>query len=99
METKNAKIKSTYLGLEDHGLFTCFLNLDYGGSFQGFGGHSLTHPKYGVEYLGRVLKTVGVDRWEELPGKVIRVKADHGAVYAIGHIIEDRWFNPEEDLI
>jgi hypothetical protein len=98
METKNAKIKSTHLGLEGHNIFTCLLNLDYGGSCQGFGGHSLKFDQYGIEYLNRILKTIGVRSWEELPGKMIRVKADNCKVHAIGHIIEDRWFNPEDDL-
>ena len=33
----NAKITSTHLGQEDHGIFTAWLQLDYGGSGQGFG--------------------------------------------------------------
>ena len=30
MEIKNAKIESTMLGTEDHGIMTCYLYLDYG---------------------------------------------------------------------
>ena len=40
-EIVNARIRSTTLGVEDHGIFTAWLNLDYGGSGQGFGGWAL----------------------------------------------------------
>ena len=99
METKNAKIKSTFLGTEDHGIFTANLTLDYGGGgFQDFGSHELKYEKYGIEYLERILKTLGIESWEDLPGTVCRVKADRRHVEAIGHFIEDKWFNPEKDL-
>ena len=40
-EIKNAIITGTYLGIEDHGILTFWLYLDYGGSGQGFGGYQL----------------------------------------------------------
>lgn len=36
-----AKAKSTMLGVEDHGILTCFVHMDMGGSGQGAGGYSL----------------------------------------------------------
>lgn len=111
METKNATIESTHLGVEDHGIMTCYLHLKYHGSGQGFGGYALDRQNgerdtksrrigtaYGCEFIKRILETVGVDRWEKLPGKHIRVRADHSKVHGIGHIIEDQWFMPDEDL-
>lgn len=61
----NAKIKSTMLGYEDHGILTCYLILDQAGSGQGFGGYRLDAPKdqlsvMGTFWLKRVLETVGV---------------------------------------
>ena len=44
IEEKNATIESTMLGVEDHGCFTFYLYLDYGGAGQGFGGHVLDEP-------------------------------------------------------
>lgn len=107
IEEKNAKIVSTILGRVS-GVFRAYLCLDYGDANQEFGGFPL--DKYdeatkkrvstacGIEFIIRVLKTVGVGKWENLPGNYIRVKADDNHVYAIGHIIEDRWFCPQEDL-
>ena len=41
----NAKIKSTKLGYEDHGILTCFLILEQESSSQGFGGYRLDAPE------------------------------------------------------
>jgi hypothetical protein len=107
-ETKNAKIKSTYLGIEDHGIFTAYLDLDYGGSGQGFGGMSLDGPPgdggegnrigsaYGAEFIMRVLRTLEVGSWEKLPGTHCRALSSWGKVHSIGHILKDQWFNPED---
>ena len=103
METRNAKIQSTMLGYEDHGIFTFMLYLDYGGVSQGAGGYSLDGYnkkeetrkgwKYGIDLLTRIMKVVGVDSWEKLKGKNIRVKSDHCKVYAIGNLLNDEWLN------
>ena len=106
VEIKNAKIESTMLGFEDHGVFTCFIYLDYGGAGQGFGGYTLhtdhsderegVIKNYGTEFISRILKVVGVEKWEQLPGKHIRVKAEHNKIHAIGNILKDDWFNPQD---
>ena len=111
IEIKNAKIASTMLGVEDHGILTCWLYLEYDGGGQGFGGYSLDTPDkarthefrrvgcaWGMEFINRILAVVGVEKWEQLPGKHIRVKAEHSKVHAIGNIIKDNWFCPETDL-
>jgi hypothetical protein len=111
-EIKNAVIEYTQLGKAgSKGLLSCWLMLDYGGTGQGFGGwcfDTLRNPRstdfervgtaWGMEFVRRVLATVGVDDWEDLQGKHVRVKATHSKVIAIGHIIKDRWFDPEIDL-
>ncbi len=107
METKNAKITGTTLGREDHGIMTAYINLDYGGSScQSAGGYGFDEynkkkdcregTAFGMEFIMRVLEVVGVDRWEDLKGKHIRVKADHCGVEAIGHITDNRWLNFKE---
>ena len=107
MEIKNAKIESTTLGYEDHGIFTFMLHLDYGHSGQGFGGYALDEPKppldrlrvdrqgtaMGMQVIIEILNTVGVQNWEDLPGQYIRVEADHTKVIRIGHLLEDKWFD------
>ena len=91
---KNAIITSTCLGREDHGIMTCWLNLDYGGSAQGFGGYALER----ATFITKILDTLGVASWEKLPGTMLRVRQDNGRVHAIGHFIKDVWFTPAEDL-
>ena len=109
---KNAVIESTMLGVEDHGIMTCFLNLNYGGSGQGFGGYGLDEPikkngkfirrqgsAYGMEFIKRILETLEVETWEKLKGEKIRVEAEEwGEIYKIGHYIKDKWFEPKKDL-
>ena len=94
MEIKNAKIKSTMLGKEDHGIMSFMLYLDYGGSGQGFGGYSLGGNSYKI--IKRILEVVGVNSWEDLKGQVVRVKAEHNKVHSIGNFLEDDWLNPKE---
>lgn len=98
MEIKNALIRKVRLGFEDHGFLTAWLDLDYGGVHQGFGGYGIgsAGANYCGEFIKRTLNVVGVREWSELPGKTIRVKREHTSVHAIGHIIEDRWFAPGE---
>lgn len=96
---KNATIRSTMIGLEDHGIPTCLLNLDYGDNgAQSFGGRNLRGGKgYGMWTICRILDVLGVDTWENLPGTHLRVDADDDKVHSIGHIIDDDWFKPEEE--
>lgn len=104
---KNAVITGTRLTTEDHGCLTSWLTLDYGGTAQGFGGIRLdsssqsTKPQanYGGMYLRRLLDAVGQCRWEDLKGTTIRVELTNdllnGQIIRIGHIIEDKWFDPK----
>lgn len=105
----NAKITGTHLGYEDHGILTCTLSLDYGGSGQVFGGYSLDAPvkvkgkfshreatQYGMAFIKGILDALCVDSWEKLEGTHIRVMQTHSKVIKIGHIVQNRWFDPEE---
>jgi hypothetical protein len=94
-EIKNAVIEGTMLGKEDHGIMTCFLQLDYGGASQSFGGWSL--KTYGIQFIIRILEVLEVEEWEQLKGKVCRVEASLDKVHRIGHVIKDQWFDPEKE--
>lgn len=107
IEIKNAVIESVSLSSGDRGFLDCWLNLDYGGSGQGFGGYALYLPKSWTHhrlesvaghFLFRVMEVAGVDNWDALKGRTIRVKCEHSKVHAIGHIIKDDWFCPEADF-
>jgi hypothetical protein len=93
MRRENAKIKSTMLGIGDHGEFTFWLNLEGPGWGYGFGGMNLRYVKQ-PDALVKVLRAVGVSTWEELPGKHVRCELSEGGggrVERVGHILEERW--------
>ena len=94
-EIKNAKIIKTFLGKEDHGIPTCYLQLDYDGSSQSFGGWDLRFPAYGIDFIMSILKTLEIESWEKLNGVFCRVDAGKGKVFGIGNIVKDIWFYPE----
>ena len=53
------------------------------------------------ELLMRILDVVGVSNWEDLTGKLIRVRLNGktgcaGGIEAIGNIMENKWFNMVE---
>jgi hypothetical protein len=79
-------IKSTRLGYEDHGILTASLGIEWKGGGVSVGGFCLDEPKdreardysrrgtaYGLDYIIRIIETVGVDKWEDLIGKQVVV--------------------------
>lgn len=108
IERKNAIIASATLGIEDHGILTVSLCFEYECGCQCFGGYAMdSYDKtkkrrigtaYGMEFVIRVMNTVGVTEWSQLKGKHVRVEAERCKVHAIGNIVKNVWFNPEQDL-
>jgi hypothetical protein len=92
-QIKNAQISDTMLGFEDHGIMTALVSLDFGGASQGFGGYALGGA-FGVEFIKKVLRVVGVDHWEQLQGQHVRADFDGSKVYRLGNILRDDWFDP-----
>jgi hypothetical protein len=95
IEIRNARITSVELGYAGFNVPSAWLHLDYGGAGQGFGGWCLSGPAMSIFVMG-VLDTLKLDEWNKLPGQIIRVKQSHSKVHAIGHPIEDKWFDPVE---
>lgn len=93
---KNAVITGAEIFIEDHGLLTYFLYLDYGNSSQGFGGYAI--KLNAGWHISRILKVVGVSKWSDLKGKVIRADADFNTVRRIGNAIREDWFDPKEEM-
>ena len=108
-EIKNVKITNVSLTMADHGCLTFYLTLEGDGWGVNYGGYCI-----GLGFLGsdsftaknggglvaimRIMDTVGVERWEDLKGKYIRI-VDEGwgsSVKKIGNIIEDKWFDIDE---
>ena len=47
-----------------------------------------------MEVISKILEVVGVDYWEELPGKYIRFEEGRaGIIEKIGNIIEEKWID------
>lgn len=78
-------ITETFLGHEDHGIFTFVLFIDFGSSGQGFGIYCLSYRPNGDtehyspligEAIGKICSAVGVDSWEKLKGRTVYVERD-----------------------
>lgn len=99
-EIINARIESTMLGIEDHGILTCFLTLEWDDtSVQGFGGYDLRGPKSAARWITGILEALDIDRWEDLPGKYVRMEREsshNGKILRIGHLTKNKWFNAVE---
>ncbi len=106
---KNAQIKSTMLGREDHGILTFYIFVQWDkGTYCGIGGYALdeydptTQKRVfrteSMEVISKILDVVGVDSWEKLPKTYIRIK-DNGlgsTIDEIGNLMEDKWLNLRE---
>ena len=108
MTIENAKITSTSISMADHGVL-CISFCVKGDGW----GCNIGQYVNGIGYLGakewkgngsaivammKIMDTVGVERWEDLSGKLIRVKTNGwgSTIDEIGNIIEDKWFNLRE---
>ena len=108
VEIINMKITNTYLTMRNHGVLTFNLTLEGSGYGVVYGGWVIGHGYLGAkEFLGsakgtealmRIMDTVGVERWEDLPGKYVRVVSDGwgSTITKIGNIIDDKWFDAKE---
>ena len=82
----NAKIKFSFLGVEDG-------NLLFQLGFEAQGGYTLVTDKrpVNIELIANLLNTLEVRSWEELSRKFARIQVDGKKVIAVGNVIEDRW--------
>jgi hypothetical protein len=102
METKNAVIVDAGIAIEEYGILSARITLDYGKSTQVLGQalyltrDRLDGGSYAGFFLYEVLEVIGVSAWEQLKGKAVRVMCDECHVEAIGHVINDSWFYPNK---
>lgn len=85
-------IGSTSFGTEDHGIVTAMLHVKFDGGGIGVGGFCLDTAvqdeagkflrregtAFGLDHLMALMHTVGVDRWEQMPGRQAIVLFDDG---------------------
>lgn len=107
MQTQNAVVESTKLGIE-RGCLTYWINVEHQSGHQGYGGVALDAApevkKIGAERVGtaagleairKLLDTLEVQSWEDLPGTPCRVKRNN-LIHGIGHFVKDQWFSFED---
>lgn len=107
-EILNAKITSTSLGMEDHGIMTCYLHLEGDGWGCAFGGYALdtwdekrkrrVGVAAGMDALMTLMEILEIGRWEDLAGQYVRCETHgwRGKITKIGHLIKNRWFSFDE---
>lgn len=109
----NATITKTRLCIERGFILTAWIHLEFDCGGQAYGGRALhlskesPHHDKALKYnaagdfILNTLLIAGVDSWEDLPGRNIRIekKSEFGEILAIGHIVKDAWYRfqvPEE---
>ena len=105
---ENAIIEDVSISMEDHGCITFLVYIEGNGWFTSFGGYVNGHGYLGSDYwdgggsaivaMMKIMDTVGVEKWEDLKGKYIRVESDGwgSSIHKIGNILKDKWFDLKE---
>ena len=105
----NARISSTQFGINDHGIMDFWIFLDWQGGGQGIGRFCLDGPNPDKEKndrigwgpaitaIRKILEVVGVTKWEDMKGQLVRAKIVNrlGSSVSpiIGNILNDEWFD------
>jgi hypothetical protein len=61
-------VDNVFYGKENHGILTVWLGIDFGGSYQSFGGLALSE-EVAPDYVSELCKTFEVERIEDIKGK------------------------------
>lgn len=88
-----ATISKSFIGFEDHGIFTAYLTFRCQ-SWQQSESARLWSGDQLKRYLETVLKTLGVNGWSEVEGQeVLVLREDYlGPILGFAHRSEDRYF-------
>lgn len=109
-QIRNAIIQGISLRMENGFVLTAYITLAMDLGNQNFGGYILhlnaESPNHAIAkknnfagvFIERVLAIAGVQAWEQLPGRPVRIKNDHDKIYSIGHIFNDQWFDPDQEF-
>lgn len=106
VQIKNAVISKVSLNMKDYGCLVLDITLKgdtwgcrYGGNYflgKGYLGASDECFKgydKGTEAIMRIMNVVGVEDLYDMIGKCVRVAIENGEVIAIGHFLNDKWFD------
>ena len=104
----NAEITDVTISMADHGCLTFDLFIKTANFEVAVGGYCNGHGYLNSDYwdssgtfgvaLMKIMDTVGVERWEDLKGKHIRIVDDGwgSKITKIGHFMNDKWFDLAE---
>ena len=102
---ENAKITSVDLSMADHGVLTLEIVLEgaawgcvYGGYVLGhgyLGAKEFSGSGIGLESIMRIMDVVGVERFNDMKGKYVRVAVEgiSSPIKIIGNVINNKWFD------
>jgi hypothetical protein len=105
---ENAKIKDVSISMADHGVLTFTIFVEGSGWGCGIGQYVNGTGYLGADYwkgngsaivaMMKIMDTVGVEKWEDLQGKYIRIESDGwgSTIHKIGNILKDKWFDLKE---
>ena len=95
MKKQLGKVSGVRLGMEDHGIFTCDITIDFGGTGQGFGGYRLdTYNKVtkkcegsaaGLDWIMRLMACFGVSNFDHIEGRTVYAirKEEYGNIVGL----------------
>ena len=104
---ENVQISRVDLSMADYGVLTLEMPITgngwgcvYGGRVigQGYlGAKEFKGTPMGIEYIMRIMDIVGVEKFNEMRGKYIRVARTRWGdpIRIIGNLIKDRWFDAD----
>lgn len=105
---ENARIAEVSLSMADHGCLVFGICVKGGGWGCNIGGWAIGHGYRNADYFDstgaglvammKIMDVVGVEKWEDLRGKYIRVDSDGwgSTIHKIGNILKDDWFDIQE---
>lgn len=102
----NAKITNVSISMDDHACLTFTITLNGGAWACNYGGYCIgngcldgelftAETGNGLVAMMKIMDAVGVERWEDLKGKYVRVIDNGGSsrITKIGNIILNKWFD------
>ena len=88
---KNAKIKYSFLGVDESEIPLFYLGFEYKENQEWKTVSTNKIVFMDTSFIKDLLMTLEVRSWEELPRKFARIKVKDNKVVAIGNLLEDKW--------
>ena len=88
---KNAKIKYSFLGIDESNIPLFYLGFEYkeNQEWKTVATNKVTFLD--TSFVKDLLSTLEVRSWEELPRKFARIRIRDGKVISVGNLLEEKW--------